>query len=405
MEVTLDYKKIAVAVDGSRWSSWAEDWALEAARVSGAELYGVHVYAAQLHRVRFEQMEPGLPGPYQEEEKLGELRGTHDSLITDGLKLISDAYLREVQEKASRAGIPFHAATPEGRNYVEILNFASREKVDLIVLGARGLGTVDGDDLGSVAEKVLFHADCDVLIARTPFPRSGQGVFCGVDGSEASYQAARRAAGWAHALGAPLTLAAVFDPVFHRGVFRTISDVLPEEVGERFDFKSQERLHDEIIDKGLERLYQTYLDEAAEVVADGRADGLEKRLLTGKPYHAVLEELAPGRASLLVVGRYGRHREEVSRIGSNALSLARRSPVSVLVTSGSYRPPERAKEGAQPAAESQVTWDPEAEERLKRVPIFVRRMAKKAIENFAGEKGLDRVTLDVYLEPKKRFGM
>ncbi|NOZ57529.1 MAG: universal stress protein, partial [Calditrichaeota bacterium] len=304
----LDYRKVAVAVDGSQWSSWAEDWAVAAARAAETHLLGVHVYAARLHRVRFEQMEPGLPEPYQGEEKLGELRGTHDSLITDGLKLISDAYLQPVQGKAAKAGVPFEAATPEGRNYVEILKLVSREKVDLLVLGAKGLGAAEEDDLGSVAERVLLHAGCDVLIVRTPFPEAGQGVFCGVDGSDASFQAARRAATWAETLGAPLTLAAVFDPAFHTGVFRTIARVLPEEVSQRFDFQSQERLHDEIIDRGLENLYASYLTEAAEVVGDGHAGNLERRVLKGKPYRAVLDELAPGRASLLVVGRYGRHR-------------------------------------------------------------------------------------------------
>jgi hypothetical protein len=32
-------------------------------------------------------------------------------------------------------------------------------------------------------------------------------------------------------------------------------------------------------------------------------------------------------------------------------------------------------------------------------------MAKRAIERYVRERGLDRVTLEVYLEAKERFGM
>lgn len=50
------------------------------------------------------------------------------------------------------------------------------------------------------------------------------------------------------------------------------------------------------------------------------------------------------------------------------------------------------------------TWTPEAEQRLKEIPFFVRPAARKKIEKFAQEKGLTEITESVYAEAKKQFG-
>ncbi len=37
------------------------------------------------------------------------------------------------------------------------------------------------------------------------------------------------------------------------------------------------------------------------------------------------------------------------------------------------------------------------------VPLFFRKMARKALENYAVEKGIERVTMPVYLEAKAKY--
>ena len=111
------YKKIFTGLDGSLWSDHAMTAAVSLAEgVDGAEIIGCHVYAAELHRERFEQMEPGLPDEYQEEEKLDYLRGTHESLITDGMVLISDSYLAPMVKLAETRNVKVLGSTPEGRH-------------------------------------------------------------------------------------------------------------------------------------------------------------------------------------------------------------------------------------------------------------------------------------------------
>jgi nucleotide-binding universal stress UspA family protein len=48
----------------------------------------------------------------------------------------------------------------------EILRYADVTDTDLLVVGARGLGTMKRVLLGSVSEAVLRHAGCPVLVVR-----------------------------------------------------------------------------------------------------------------------------------------------------------------------------------------------------------------------------------------------
>ena len=51
-----------------------------------------------------------------------------------------------------------------------------------------------------------------------------------------------------------------------------------------------------------------------------------------------------------------------------------------------------------------LTWTPEAEKRLKKVPIFLRGMVKKGLERYAKEKGLTNITPDIMEEMRSRVG-
>ena len=52
-----------------------------------------------------------------------------------------------------------------------------------------------------------------------------------------------------------------------------------------------------------------------------------------------------------------------------------------------------------------VSWSAEAEQRLERVPSFVRPMVRAGIERFAREHGHDRVTDQVMDEARQAIGM
>jgi DNA-directed RNA polymerase subunit RPC12/RpoP len=63
---------------------------------------------------------------------------------------------------------------------------------------------------------------------------------------------------------------------------------------------------------------------------------------------------------------------------------------------------------AQPAAAAEpsgLTWTPEAEARLERIPSFVRSMARRSIERYAEGQGHRTVTEAVMDEARTVFGM
>jgi nucleotide-binding universal stress UspA family protein len=65
-----------------------------------------------------------------------------------------------------RAGIAATGLAPVGDPADEILKVAKWFEAELIVMGARSLGTVERLVLGSVSTKVMHGAACDVLIVK-----------------------------------------------------------------------------------------------------------------------------------------------------------------------------------------------------------------------------------------------
>jgi nucleotide-binding universal stress UspA family protein len=80
---------------------------------------------------------------------------------SDAERMLADAAL-DLRGAAGRV----EPSVVEGTPAPEILRMARRVDADLIVVGARGLGTLGRLLLGSVSEAVLLHARCPVVIVR-----------------------------------------------------------------------------------------------------------------------------------------------------------------------------------------------------------------------------------------------
>lgn len=69
--------------------------------------------------------------------------------------------------RPSNARIPVRHMLLEGDPAAEIVEYADRANIDVIVMGTRGRGGFE-QVLGSVAEKVLKNAHCSVLVVKMP---------------------------------------------------------------------------------------------------------------------------------------------------------------------------------------------------------------------------------------------
>lgn len=324
------YRKILVPIDNSKYSRACTDIGVSLARQFGSELTASHVYSARLHDRRFRDMEVGLPGHYQEEERLKKSRKVHDSLIGDGLRLISDAYLDSFKKECREASVPFTCKMMEGKNWLELVKEVRSDGHDLVILGILGLGAVNGNLIGGVCERVVRKVTADVLVVKNSAPISGR-VVAAIDGSDHSYAAFKKALALSKRFPVEVEAVSAYDPHFHRRAFQALVGVLSDEAGKMFRFKEQEKLHDEIIDDGLGQIYRDYLDRA---VGMGRAEGIEVKstLLAGKAYDEIIKYLHHDSPSLLVAGRFGSHQTEEQDIGNTAENLLRLAPCHVLIS-------------------------------------------------------------------------
>lgn len=140
----MTQQKILAAIDGSEYSSWIVDKAIEQARLIDAKIILVHC-----HR-KFSIIESHA---YREEE-MAHIINEADKLVGPFLRRIENADIeidsRIMEEPAAEA----------------ITEIARIEKCELIVLGTRGLTNLAGFIVGSVTNRVLQTAPCSVLVVR-----------------------------------------------------------------------------------------------------------------------------------------------------------------------------------------------------------------------------------------------
>lgn len=382
------YRSIYLPLDNSPLSLAGLDFAIELAGSTGAFLTGSHVYAARLHDRRFRQMEGGLPAPYRKEQKLVEQRVIHDDLITRGLKIISDSYLDVFCGRCTRAGVEHRRVALEGRNWQKLVEDIAASDADLVVMGALGLGAVESSEIGSVCERVARRIDRDLLVMRTCEGGGEGAIAVALDGSPQSFGALMTAIDLGKRLGRPVEAVAAFDPQFHYVAFDSIAKVLSPEAASVFRFREQERLHEEIIDSGLAKIYQGHLEVAVGLAREAGAV-IATRLLAGKAFEQLLRHAVETRPWLLVLGRTGVHSDAAMDLGSVTENLLRRLPCNLLVCARSFEPP------AERIAHATIAWTEEAEQRMNRVPEFARGMARGAILRHAVQDGHTVVTSDV----------
>ena len=387
------YKHLLVCLDNSDHSNSAVSLSVAIASASGACLTGCHVYAARLHNARFLEMEDGLPPEYRKEEELRNTREVHDTLITKGLKIISDSYTAVFLSSAAAAGVQAIGVSREGKNFEELLTEADDGGYGLIALGRLGLGALPSSRIGSVAERVTRRIRKDILIAGS-IDFDGP-ILVAIDGSPASFGGLKTALELSRVFNRPVEAVAAFDPVFHQSAFRSIAGVLTEEAGRLFRFNEQEKLHEEIIDKGLARIYRNHLDTAGRI-ASSLGFSIKTTLLSGKASDEIIKHARKVSAFMAVFGRTGAHATAGLDIGSTTENCLRELACHVLISSSEFVPEMKQ-------APSSIDWTDEANEILSRIPQFARGIVKNMVEDSARNKGLTTITASFMREVRKRM--
>jgi nucleotide-binding universal stress UspA family protein len=143
------FSRILVAVDGSPFAERALAHAVDLSKKYNAKLIIVHIVLR-----RFYAVTPSEAGVLATTVFVKEME-------SEGKKIIQKS-----EEGAKAAGAEYESRLVQGVPADEIVKIAQAEKVDLIVIGSRGLTEVRAFLLGSVSDKVSHHSTCPILIVK-----------------------------------------------------------------------------------------------------------------------------------------------------------------------------------------------------------------------------------------------
>jgi nucleotide-binding universal stress UspA family protein len=158
-------KHILVATDFSDTAAAALTQGVALAAATGARLTLLHVIYAE----RISETLLGLDAM----EYLTRVMSTptehapySPTLAIVRLREAAEEKLAEAVASVVGPRLTIETAVVEGRPSAEVLAFAEREGVDLIVMGTHGRGALGKALLGSVADHVIRQAECPVMLVR-----------------------------------------------------------------------------------------------------------------------------------------------------------------------------------------------------------------------------------------------
>lgn len=146
------FKTILFCSDFSENSHYAFNYALNLVKTYNSMLLILHVTHEPAHP---EQLSIFLPP-----EKLDELKVSRKKEADQQMKI---NYLGKMEGFGN-----FQVIFKEGEPFIEIIQLARKESVDLIVMGTHGRTGLDHILFGSTAEKVVRKSPCPVLTIRLP---------------------------------------------------------------------------------------------------------------------------------------------------------------------------------------------------------------------------------------------
>ena len=145
----VDINRILVGCDFSPDSSLAFEYGLSLAQEFESELHLAHVLESAAYQ---------------------ELQKTDTPVETEIQQEIHSRLIQKLQDmvpEEARNWCKPQTSLIEGRSYEELVKYAEKHDIGMIVLGARGLGLVKSLLLGSTTDRVIRRAPCPVLSVST----------------------------------------------------------------------------------------------------------------------------------------------------------------------------------------------------------------------------------------------
>jgi nucleotide-binding universal stress UspA family protein len=209
-----------------------------------------------------------------------------------------------------------------------ITEYAETHRIDLIVLGAKGLRATFGILLGGVAQQVVEYACCPTLVVRSPY-HGVKRVLLAIDGSECSQYATHFMAKFPLPPDTELVVIHILPPapiLKTDYIIRTWD--IPEEVIQDYTTmlnKENQRKYEDEKEKGEE-----YLSQSIQVLKSS-AFNITSKLLRGDAATEIIDFAKKSDIDLIVAGSRGISQMQSWLVGSVSRKLVHYAPCSVLL--------------------------------------------------------------------------
>lgn len=281
----MPFKKVLIALDGSKYSQLASGYGFWLAASLEAKLTAQHVIDPRL-------VDLLIAPEFAEELGLSATQEISDK-VAASLRKVGKLILKVVTSEAEGRKLNIQTCLDEGHVIEEVLKRAADH--DIVVVGHRGMGAqpvVSELTVGTVAERVAVGSKKPVLIAATPIEALNE-LLVAYDGSEPSQGAVLMAEQLAK---------------MGRQRLKAVT-VIPDE-----SHRAEAEL---TIEQGKKLLREFWPEEVFSVQVGNPAD--------------CLLETARKNQSLLVIGAYGYRNPEANVMGRTVTSVVRKSSCSMLI--------------------------------------------------------------------------
>src|SRR5512134_460720 len=129
-------------------------------------------------------------------------------------------------------------------------------------------------------------------------------IYVPVDNSDFSNRAVDLAVEIGRAFGASLVGCHVYAARLHDYRFKQMEYTLPDEYKDETELERQRKIHDSLIAMGLQLISDSYLDVMSRK-AEGAGLALERRMMDGKHYKALIDDVGGSGCDLVVMGALG----------------------------------------------------------------------------------------------------
>ena len=141
------FERILVPIDGSQLSLKAAKQGIYIAKRLESEV--VFLYVIDVRMI-----------------ETSSLTGTDQGILRTRLRNVAERYLNEAAKLAEEENIMFQNRIREGLPAEDILKEIEDEKIDLVIMGSKGMSGAHRVIIGSTAEEIVRWSPCPVLIVK-----------------------------------------------------------------------------------------------------------------------------------------------------------------------------------------------------------------------------------------------